>query len=64
MVVGFAKVEEALNRGEIAGLFHASDAAEGGKAKLDRSLRPYRSRQKHHIAPKSCFDAAEISLAR
>jgi predicted RNA-binding protein YlxR (DUF448 family) len=58
----FTKVEEALNRGGIAGLIHASDAAEGGKAKLDRKFAALYS-GKDHIAPKNCFTSAEISLA-
>jgi len=62
VVVGFAKVEEALNRGGIAGLLHASGAAEGGKAKLDRKFAALYS-EKDHIPPKNCFTSAEISLA-
>jgi predicted RNA-binding protein YlxR (DUF448 family) len=62
MVVGFTRVEEALNRGEIAGVLHASDAAEGGKAKLDRKLRALYS-GKDHIPPENRFTSAEISLA-
>ncbi len=62
VVVGFTKVEEALNRGEIAGLLHASGAAEGGKAKLDRKFAALYS-EKDHNAPKNCFTSAEISLA-
>jgi uncharacterized protein len=62
VVVGFAKVEEALNRREIAGLLHAASAAEGGTAKLDRKFAALYS-GKDHIAPKNCFTSAEISLA-
>ena len=62
VIVGFAKVEEALSRGEIAGLLHASDAAEGGKAKLDRKFAALYS-GKDHIGPRNCFTSAEISLA-
>jgi len=62
VVVGFAKVEDALNRGEIAGLLHASGAAEGGKAKLDRKFAALYS-EKDHIPPENCFTSAEISLA-
>ena len=62
VVVGFTKVEEALNRGGVAGRFHASDAAEGGKAKLDRKFAALYS-GKDHIAPKNRFTSAEISLA-
>ena len=62
VVFGFAKVEEALNRGEITGLLHASDAAESGKLKLDRKFRALYS-GKDHIAPENRFTSAEISLA-
>jgi len=62
VVLGFAKVEEALNRGGIAGLLHASEAAEGGKAKLDRKFAALNP-GKDHIAPIICFTSAEISLA-
>jgi uncharacterized protein len=62
LVLGFTKVEEALRRGEIACLIHASDAAEGGKAKLDRKFAALYS-EKDHIAPKNSFTSAEISLA-
>ncbi|MGO8953080.1 MAG: RNA-binding protein [Rhodomicrobium sp.] len=62
VVVGFAKVEAALHRGEIAGLLHASGAAEGGKAKLDRKFAALYS-EKDHILPENCFTSAEISLA-
>ncbi len=62
VVVGFTKVEEALSRGEIAGLLHASNAAEGGKAKLDRKFAALYS-GKDHIGPINCFTSAEISLA-
>jgi uncharacterized protein len=62
VVTGFTKVEEALNRGEIVCLLHACDAAEGGKAKLDRKFAALYY-GKDHIAPKNCFTSAEISLA-
>ncbi len=62
VVVGFTKIEEALNRREIAGLLHASGAAGDGKAKLDRKFAALYS-GKDHIAPKNCFTSAEISLA-
>jgi predicted RNA-binding protein YlxR (DUF448 family) len=62
LVIGFARVEEALNRGEIVSLLHASGAAEDGKAKLGRKFRALYS-EKHHRAPENCFTSAEISLA-
>ena len=62
MVVGFAKVEEALKRQEIVALLHADTAASDGKAKLDKKLEAL-SAGKDYIAPKNCFTSAEISLA-
>ncbi len=62
MVVGFAKVEEALKRREIVALLHADTAATDGKAKLDRKLEALVA-GKDYIAPKNCFSSAEISLA-
>jgi uncharacterized protein len=62
VVVGFTRVEEALNRGEIAGLLHASDGAEDGKAKLGRKFRAIYP-GKDHRAPENRFTSAEISLA-
>ncbi len=62
VIVGFTKVDEALSRGRIVGLLHASDAAEGGKAKLDRKFAALYS-GKDHIRPINCFTSAEISLA-
>jgi predicted RNA-binding protein YlxR (DUF448 family) len=62
LVVGFAKVEEALRRREIVALLHADTAATDGKAKLDRKLEALFA-GKDYIAPKNCFTSAEISLA-
>jgi uncharacterized protein len=62
VVVGFVRVGEALNRRAIAALIHASDAAEGGKAKLDSKLAALSSGE-GHIASENCFTSAEISLA-
>ncbi len=62
LVVGFAKVEEALKRHEIVALLHADTAATDGKAKLDRKLEALFAGE-DYIAPKNCFTSAEISLA-
>jgi len=62
LVVGFAKVEEALKRREIVALLHADTAATDGKAKLDRKLEALFA-GKDYIAPKNCFTSAEIGLA-
>jgi predicted RNA-binding protein YlxR (DUF448 family) len=62
LVVGFAKVEEALKRHEIVALLHADTAASDGKAKLDRKLEALFV-GRDYIAPKNCFTSAEISLA-
>jgi predicted RNA-binding protein YlxR (DUF448 family) len=39
VITGFAKVESAVERSEIAGLIHASDAGEDGVRKLSQGLR-------------------------
>lgn len=39
VVTGFAKVEDAIAKGRIAGLVHASDGGTDGKQKLAQSLR-------------------------
>jgi predicted RNA-binding protein YlxR (DUF448 family) len=62
LVVGFAKVEEALKRHEIVALLHADTAATDGKAKLDRKHEALFV-GRDYIAPKNCFTSAEISLA-
>ena len=62
LVVGFAKVEEALKRGEIVALLHADAAAPDGRAKLDRKFNALFAGQ-DYIAPENCFTSAEISLA-
>lgn len=62
LVVGFAKVEEALKRGEIVALLHADAAATDGRSKLDRKFAASLAGQ-DYIAPENCFTSAEISLA-
>jgi uncharacterized protein len=62
VVLGFTKVEEALKRRVIIGLLHASDAAEGGRGKLDKKFLAVYS-EKDHISPENCFTSAEMSLA-
>ncbi|MEZ5852102.1 MAG: RNA-binding protein [Hyphomicrobiaceae bacterium] len=39
VIVGFTKVDIAIEKGQIIGLVHARDAAEDGKGKLDRKFR-------------------------
>lgn len=39
MVAGFAKVEAAIGRGDVAALIHASDAAADGVSRLDQAAR-------------------------
>ena len=39
VIPGTAKVEEALDRGQVVAIFHGSDAAAGGQEKLDRKFR-------------------------
>jgi uncharacterized protein len=56
VVLGFAKVESALDKPTIAALLHAVEAADDGCRKLDRKLPPA-------TKPLRMFTSAELSLA-
>lgn len=55
-VSGFMKVEEALEKGQVLVLLHASEAAADGKAKLNRKCAA-------NAAVLDLFSASEMSLA-
>jgi uncharacterized protein len=61
VVFGRAKVEEALSRGRVLALIHASDAAEDGCRKLDGKARS--ASQGCVIPTVRVFSADELSLA-
>jgi predicted RNA-binding protein YlxR (DUF448 family) len=61
VVFGHAKVEEALSRGRVLALIHASDAAEDGCRKLDGKARS--ASQGRGIPTVRVFSADELSLA-
>jgi predicted RNA-binding protein YlxR (DUF448 family) len=61
VVFGTAKVEEAIARGKVAALIHASDAAEDGCRKLDGKFRA--SARGGNPAPIRIFSADELGLA-
>lgn len=60
VVTGFAKVEAAIQRGQIVILLHASSAAADGVAKLDGK---FAKSGINHIPPKNYLTSPEISLA-
>ena len=61
VVFGTAKVEEAIAKGKVAALIHASDAAEDGCRKLDGKFRA--SARGENPAPIRIFSADELGLA-
>lgn len=58
---GFSKIEEALNKGRVFALVHASDASEDGCRKLDGKYRAIAGEAA--IPPLRAFDAEQLSLA-
>jgi predicted RNA-binding protein YlxR (DUF448 family) len=58
-IFGFAKVEEAIAKGKVAGLIHAAEAAADGCRKLDDRLRRLRPQA---VVVRE-FTGAELSLA-
>ena len=61
VVFGTAKVEEAIAKGKVAALIHASDAAEDGCRKLDGKFRA--GARGGNPAPIRIFSADELGLA-
>jgi predicted RNA-binding protein YlxR (DUF448 family) len=61
VVFGTAKVEEAIAKGKVAALIHASDAADDGCRKLDGKFRAAARWEKP--APIRLFSADELGLA-
>jgi len=61
VVAGFAKVEVALERGEVAALLHAAEAAADGKRKLDAAWRRRQPEGPRETA--TFFTAAQLDLA-
>lgn len=63
VTVGFAQVEAALGEGEVAVLVHGSDAAAGGREKLDRKLKAVAAAKGQAALVISPFTIEEMSLA-
>jgi len=61
VVFGFAKIEEAIAKGEIIALLHAKEASEDGCRKLDGKFRA-ESRDRW-LAPSHAFSTDELGLA-
>jgi hypothetical protein len=59
VTAGFAKVERAIDKGEVAALIHATEAAADGRGKLDAKLR----RISPEAAVLTAFGGEELSLA-
>jgi predicted RNA-binding protein YlxR (DUF448 family) len=62
VTLGFAKIERALERGEVCALVHARDGAADGKGKLDRQFRAVSGGQPVPVLD-NVFTVAELSLA-
>ena len=62
---GFTKVEIAIEKGEVFALLHASDAAAGGRAKLDNKFRAIHAEigRKHPAHVVTVLNSEELSLA-
>lgn len=58
---GFVKIEEALKKGRVTALIHASDASDDGSQKLDRIYRAVAAEAA--MAPIAIFSGHELSLA-
>jgi predicted RNA-binding protein YlxR (DUF448 family) len=63
VAIGFAKAEAALDRGRVAGLIHAGDAAADGSRKLDARLRPGIEAGGTEVPVIVDFTSAQLSLA-
>ena len=61
VVFGFAKIEEAIGKGEVIALLHAKEASEDGCRKLDGKFRAESRDQ--WVAPSRAFSTDELSLA-
>jgi len=63
VAIGFAKVEAALDRGPVAALIHAADAAPDGARKLDARLRRRLDMEAAQVAVIDIFASAQLDLA-
>jgi uncharacterized protein len=63
LVGGFAKVEAAIEGGDVLALIHATDAAADGKRKLNAALQRNRVEKSRGIAIVELFTGAQLDLA-
>jgi predicted RNA-binding protein YlxR (DUF448 family) len=65
VLTGYEKIRDAINKGLIGWLLHASDASENGSLKLDRRLTPDLAQTTASFSGvlPSLFTAEELSLA-
>ena len=62
-IAGFAKVENAIERDDVAAVLHAREAAPDGIRKLDAVLRRRSGEEKGEIAVIGAFTLAQLDLA-
>jgi len=63
VVSGFAKVEAAIGRDDLAALIHAADGAGDGKRKIEGVLRRQMDAKTHEIPVIDAFTSAQLDLA-
>ncbi len=63
VTTGFAQVDAAIEAGDAVALFHAADAAEGGRDKLDRKFKAIRRDSGLPAVIEAVFTIEEMSLA-
>lgn len=63
LVIGFAKVEDAIARGDVMALIHASNAAGNGTRKLNAALDRKTAEKQHEIAIIDLFSGGQLDLA-
>lgn len=63
VIAGFAQVDEALERQDVSLLLHASDAAPGGRLKLDRKFQAIQSQKGSPATIVDVLNISQLSLA-
>ncbi len=63
ITAGFAQVDALIEKGTVAVLLHASDAAPGGAEKLDRKLKAIARSQGRQVPIETLFTVEQLSLA-
>ena len=63
VAAGFAKVEAAIEQGDVAALIHAADAADDGKRKLDTALQRKMAEKSRETPIVTLLTGAQLDLA-